>query len=347
MPARRLKKKKKKIEKPEKLPDKEVTKPKEDKEEKEETKETAEGKEKGKEEEVKVAKEKKELITFNYKALNKIIRHGMRFSNPNIPQEKWVECMGFVVGNVNKGKIEIKDAIPMVHGNLVEVEFQDEHYAKADEINQSLTNENWIIGWYHTHPGHGLFLSAVDKINHSGYQSLNSKAIALVFDPSKFDDKSKLKEYIKIFRLSYPELREKSGFIEIEDIEVVFPLHEILAAVYESSMLSSKNYPLVLEYGEEYKATEPMPQPGIPEEPESMENNIREMRMIMKKMHQEIKLLHTRLQGHMDTTKKAMELLGKGTGVTKHKQITKCEFCGYDGIMPGDTICGNCGKSLV
>jgi 26S proteasome regulatory subunit N11 len=342
MPARRLKKKKKIVKKLKKMPKKEVAKPEEGKKEKKERKETAEELE----EEVESPEEKEELVTLNYRALSKILKHGMRFSNPNIPRAKWVECMGFLVGNVNEGKVEIKDAIPMVHGSLVEVEFQDEHYVKADEINQNLTDENWVIGWYHTHPGHGLFLSAVDKINHSGYQTLNSKAIALVFDPSKFDEKSKLEEYINIFRLKYPELREKSGFIEIESIEVIHPLQEVIASIYESSMLSSKEYPLVLEYGEDYEKPEPLPQPSIAEEPESMEKNIKEMRIIMKKMHKEIKLLHSRLQGHMETTKKAVELLGKGSVSGRRKGVTKCEFCGYDGIMPGDRICANCGKNL-
>ena len=235
----------------------------------------------------------------------------------------------------------------MVHGNLVEVEFQIEHYAKADEINQTLTNENWVIGWYHTHPGHGLFLSAVDKINHSGYQSLNSKAIALVFDPSMFDGESKLKEYIKIFRLMDPQLREKSDFTEIESIEVVHPLQEVIASVYEVSMLSSKDFPLVLEYGEEFKR----PEPALPEEPtkpketEEVEKTVKEMRGIIKNMHKEIKILHKRLQGHMESTKTAIEELRKKE-VRRREAIGKCEFCGYEGIISGDKICGNCGKSL-
>lgn len=334
----KLKKKKLKIKVPQKEPKEEFAKPEEGKAEEEERKEIEEEpakKEEGEE-------EKKELVRLSYKALDKILRHGMRFSNPSIPREKWVECMGFLVGNVDDDKVEIKDAIPIVHGNLVEVEFQDEHYAKADEINQSLTDENWVVGWYHTHPGHGLFLSAVDKINHSGYQSLNSKAIALVFDPSKIEDKSRLEEYIKIFKLKDPELRERSDFMEIEGVEVVHSLQEVIASVYETSMLFSKNHPLVLEYGEEIKKLEP----ELAEEPLDVESTIKEMRGIIKKMHKEIKILHNRLQGHMESTKKAIEEL-KEKEIKESKVLARCEFCGYESITPGDKICGNCGKSLI
>ena len=260
---------------------------------------------------VKGKEKKKELINLDYKALNKVLRHGMRFSNLNIPRDKWVECMGFLVGNVEDDKVEIKDAIPMVHGNIVEVEFKNEHYAKADEINQSLTDENWIIGWYHTHPGHGLFLSTVDKINHSGYQSLNSKAIALVFDPSKFHDENELEEYIKIFRLKNPELREKSDFTEIESVEITHSFQEIIASICEVSMLKSKGFPLVLEYGEDYKKPEIVTKPSVPEEVEDVEKTIKEMRGIVKKMHKEIKILYNRLEGHMESTKRPSKISGR------------------------------------
>jgi len=302
----------------------------------EEPKEISEGKE-----------EKREWVNLDYKALNKVLRHGMRFSNLNIPREKWVECMGFLVGNVDDDKVEIKDAIPMVHGNIVEVEFKNEHYAKADEINQSLTDENWIIGWYHTHPGHGLFLSTVDKINHSGYQSLNSKAIALVFDPSKFHDENKLEEYIKIFRLKNPELREKSDFAEIESVEITHSLHEVISSICEVSMLNSKGFPLVLEYGEDYKKPEIVTKPAVPVEVEDIDKTIKEMRGIVKKMHKEIKILHNRLEGHMESTKKAIEDLRKREVVQKGKETIKCEFCGYESITLGDTTCPNCGKSFI
>jgi 26S proteasome regulatory subunit N11 len=291
--------------------------------------------------------EKKEFVNLNFKALSKVLLHGMRFSNNNIPKEKWIECMGFLVGNVNGNDVEIKDAIPMVHGNLVEVEFQDEHYAKADEINQSLTDENWIIGWYHTHPGHGLFLSAVDKINHSGYQSLNKKAIALVFDPSKFDGKNKLEEYIKIFRLDDPELREKSDFMEVEDVRVKHYFNDVVNSVYESTMLNSKDKPLVLEYKEEYNK----PETEQAKEGNIVDRDLKEIQKMIENMQKEIKLLNNKLEKYMISTNTAMEELRKKKGKRdkkgkKHKKSQTCEYCGYDSLSPGDKICGNCGVKL-
>jgi proteasome lid subunit RPN8/RPN11 len=286
-------------------------------------------------------------VTLNYMALNKILRHGLRFSSPNKSREEWIECMGFLIGNVNGEKVKVNDAIPMVHGNLVEVEFQIEHYARADEINQTLTDDNWVVGWYHTHPGHGLFLSRVDKINHAGYQSMNPKAIALVFDPTLFSDEAQFKKYVKIFRLENPHLREESDFSEIAQIKLLHPIDDVIRAIFEAAELTSKEYPIILEYGEDYKKPEIITVTA--EESEDMGEEIEEMRELIANMKNEVKLLRKQLQKHMTITNEAIGELKKGEEVRPAKKssfVTVCEFCGYDSIMPGDKTCGNCGMKL-
>jgi proteasome lid subunit RPN8/RPN11 len=286
--------------------------------------------------------EEKESVILSYRALNKVLRHGMRFSNPKAPKKEWIECMGFLVGDVIDGNVEISDAIPMVHGSIVEVEFQNEHYAKADEINQSLTNENWIVGWYHTHPGHGLFLSPVDRVNHSGYQSLNPKAVAMVFDPSKFKYGSELAQYLKIFRLKSPELGEKSEFIEIKGVEIKHYIQDVLDSMVEATMLLAEDYPLVLEFKEDYKK----PKPEYSDKVENLEKDIVGISKVLKKMHKEVKILHNKLEDHFDTSEEEIKEMESTKRAKKPKQAIICEFCGYDSIMPGDSICANCGMTL-
>jgi proteasome lid subunit RPN8/RPN11 len=310
----------------------------EEEEEGEEEEEVKEEKEAGAEAE----SEEEETIILSYRALNKVLRHGMRFSNPKAPKKEWIECMGFLVGDVVDGVVEISDAIPMVHGSIVEVEFQDEHYAKADEINQSLTNENWIVGWYHTHPGHGLFLSPVDRVNHAGYQLLNPKAVAMVFDPSKFKYGSELNEYLKIFRLELPDLREKSEFMEIKNIEIKHYIQDVLDSMVEATMLLAEDYPLVLEFKEDYKR----PKPEYSDKVENLEKDIVGISKVLKKMHQEVKILHDKLENHMVTAKDDIGEMESTESPKKAKRTLTCEFCGYDSIMPGDSSCANCGMNL-
>ena len=295
-----------------------------------------------KEEEVAEPEGGKEIVRLKYKALSKVLRHGLRFSHPGMGRDSWVECMGFLIGDVNNGLVEVKDAVPMVHGSLVEVEFNAEHYAKADEINQELTDDNWVVGWYHTHPGHGLFLSAVDKVNQSGYQSLNPKAVALVFDPSKFGQESELDNYLKIFRLKNPQLREGSEFIEVDLVEVDSSLPEVTDALYEASKLDVKTGPLVLEFGEEYK--EPAFEKS--EEAENMEKEMVAMRKKIENMEREIIFLRAQLEGIIESSKELKVAQKKRKKAKPRKELTECPFCGYDSVLQDDTQCASCGKQF-
>lgn len=40
-----------------------------------------------------------------------------------------------------------------------------------------------IVGWYHSHPGHGLFLSHTDLETHMQFYQFSSYAVSLVADP--------------------------------------------------------------------------------------------------------------------------------------------------------------------
>ena len=285
-------------------------------------------------------------VKIHYTALNKILRHGFRFSHPKGENKDWIECMGFLVGDVKDELVEINDAIPMVHGNLVEVEFKDEHYAKADEINQTLTDKNWIVGWYHTHPGHGLFLSPVDKVNHSGYQSLNPSAVALVFDPSKFNERNNFNEYIKFFRLNDANLREKSDFTELAAIEIYLPQSEVFTSIYEMSVLGGTDQIMILEYGEKYEDANPQPSPSVYLDAEEVESDLREMRNLIKHLHREVKVLHGNLQKHMDSAKNT-QTEPKNSETNKGDiNPFKCEFCGNSSVSSDDAVCERCGKPL-
>lgn len=189
-------------------------------------------------------------VSLSYKALINILRHGLRFANPAIPMKKWVECMGFLLGNIEEDIININDVIPMTHGSDVEVKFSIEHYAKADEINQKLSDELWIVGWYHTHPGHGLFLSPIDKINHAGYQIQNKDAIALVFDPSEIKKNSNFSNYIRIFRLKEPENLQNSTFQEITNISVRARHDDVVQMIFNIAQLQTRKCPLIFEFKE-------------------------------------------------------------------------------------------------
>lgn len=94
------------------------------------------------------------------------------------------EVGGMLVGNVDGSTTKITGAIPALT-------------ASADQISLTFTHEVWdvilkqvhekfpgqqIVGWYHTHPSFGLFLSQYDSFIQENFFS-NPGQLALVIDP--------------------------------------------------------------------------------------------------------------------------------------------------------------------
>ena len=67
---------------------------------------------------------------------------------------------------------------------------------------QERNSKESIVGWIHSHPSYGCFLSGTDKSTQRTYQGLFPKAVALVIDPSKYYVSSDQKDLeIKFFRM--------------------------------------------------------------------------------------------------------------------------------------------------
>lgn len=60
-----------------------------------------------------------------------------------------------------------------------------------------------VVGWYHSHPGFGCWLSSVDINTQQSFEQLNPRAVAVVVDPIQ---SVKGKVVIDAFRLINPQL---------------------------------------------------------------------------------------------------------------------------------------------
>ncbi len=68
-----------------------------------------------------------------------------------------------------------------------------------------------VVGWYHSHPGFGCWLSGVDVHTQQSFEALNKRAVAVVIDPIQ---SVKGKVVIDAFRLISPQVREKRRGVE-------------------------------------------------------------------------------------------------------------------------------------
>jgi proteasome lid subunit RPN8/RPN11 len=130
----------------------------------------------------------------NFKAYRKIIGYGLRYANEEMSSKDWREVYGILIGSVEENKkVLIKDAIPMVVGERAGVKYENKQYVDMAQIDESVyersiqdKKNDFIIGWWHTHPGFGFFYSPVDCMTQLGYQIPNPFALGIIFDHTKF-----------------------------------------------------------------------------------------------------------------------------------------------------------------
>lgn len=112
--------------------------------------------------------------------LNAIHTHGSERTD--------VEVCGVLIGNGyhDQGRlyVRIEGAIRGAHAesHLAQVTFTSATWNHIyDELERDWPGRS-ILGWYHTHPGFGIFLSEMDHFIHRGFFSAPEQ-VALVYDP--------------------------------------------------------------------------------------------------------------------------------------------------------------------
>jgi 26S proteasome regulatory subunit N11 len=111
---------------------------------------------------------------------------------------KDVEVLGFLIGDfcewngkkytliVNSQPIESISKSDMV-------EPHENSLARALSRIDKMLKENMIVGWYHSHPNYGCFLSSIDVQTQRSFFS-NPNHVALVIDPIRME--------LKLFKLT-------------------------------------------------------------------------------------------------------------------------------------------------
>jgi proteasome lid subunit RPN8/RPN11 len=102
------------------------------------------------------------------------------------------ELGGVLVGRIARASrrwfVEIRDFIAASKGVSRRASFEFTNEAQAhihDELTSRFPDQK-VVGWFHTHPGYGVFLSSADQFIDEHY--FNDKHhIAIVLDPTKDD----------------------------------------------------------------------------------------------------------------------------------------------------------------
>ncbi len=96
-----------------------------------------------------------------------------------------VEMGGFFVGTIEEGLAHVAAAIPALRatGSRVHLQFGHDTWSDVAEIVDREHDGMSIVGWFHSHPGHGIFLSGYDEFIQQNFFSVDGM-VALVVDPT-------------------------------------------------------------------------------------------------------------------------------------------------------------------
>lgn len=120
----------------------------------------------------------KETIYISSLALLKMLKHG----TAGVP----MEVMGLMLGEfVDEYTVHVIDVFAMPQsGTGVSVEAVDSVFqTKMMDMLRQTGRDETVVGWYHSHPGFGCWLSSVDVNTQQSFEQLNNRCVAVVIDP--------------------------------------------------------------------------------------------------------------------------------------------------------------------
>ncbi|KAK3248456.1 multicatalytic endopeptidase [Cymbomonas tetramitiformis] len=119
-----------------------------------------------------------EQVYISSLALLKMLKHG----RAGVP----MEVMGLMLGEfVDDYTVRVTDVFAMPQsGTGVSVEAVDPVFqTKMLDMLKQTGRPEMVVGWYHSHPGFGCWLSGVDINTQQSFEQLNPRAVAVVVDP--------------------------------------------------------------------------------------------------------------------------------------------------------------------
>ncbi|GMT25332.1 hypothetical protein PFISCL1PPCAC_16629, partial [Pristionchus fissidentatus] len=114
-------------------------------------------------------------------ALIKMVMHARRGGN--------IEVMGLMQGRVDAHALIVTDSFALpVEGTETRVNAAEEanEYSVAYALKcEEMGVKDKVLGWYHSHPGYGCWLSGIDVSTQSTNQQYQEPFVAIVIDPIK------------------------------------------------------------------------------------------------------------------------------------------------------------------
>lgn len=136
-----------------------------------------------------------------------------------------------LLGDVEGDAFHVKDAFELpVEATETRVNAMGEAYEYIVQYLDSIHLagiKHQVVGWFHSHPGYGCFLSRIDIGTQSQNQQFQDPFVAIVVDPLKTTEKNKVE--IGAFRTT-----SSTDYYELEVSYFSNPLDSSLISVLDS-----------------------------------------------------------------------------------------------------------------
>ncbi|KAF2127024.1 Mov34-domain-containing protein [Dothidotthia symphoricarpi CBS 119687] len=127
-----------------------------------------------------------------------------------------IEVMGLMLGKIEAHTFVVTDAFRLpVEGTETRVNAQDEANEYMVEFLQRAREQGQCdnaVGWYHSHPGYGCWLSGIDVNTQKTQQQFQDPFCAIVIDPDRTVSAGKVEiGAFRTYSTEYVENKEKTG----------------------------------------------------------------------------------------------------------------------------------------
>ena len=116
----------------------------------------------------------------------------VRYANKRIDKNDWLEVSGIFIGKNEGEDVYITKSYPIMHQELDkdavidQYKWSNEDYEALYIIDdEAFSRGEFTVGWWHSHPGFKIMMSHIDIKTTLSYQTNNSLAISLVFNPER------------------------------------------------------------------------------------------------------------------------------------------------------------------
>jgi len=172
-------------------------------------------------------------------ALLKMVMHARSGGN--------LEIMGLLLGKIEGNVMVVMDCFALpVEGTETRVNAQEqanEYMASYIESSKQVGRLENAIGWYHSHPGYGCWLSGIDVSTQMEHQLYEDPFVAIVIDPIRTISAGKVeigafRTYQKATKLQRTSSQSTKPFLSVKSKILVYIVNSIIVWMFHTLNLT-------------------------------------------------------------------------------------------------------------